>query len=135
MRVSRVVREYIEEKVRKAFAEKSTAEIEYEELRQKISDFRSTLNDAVDDFIKMAIMEFRTEFNIPDDIEIKPSDYDRLRTCEWNSAIRNEAVTMEHKRATAISNAIKDIVVTLELGGTRDDLDKMLANLNTNYMN
>lgn len=135
MRVSRVVREYIEEKVRKAFAEKSTAEIEYDELRQKISDFRSTLNDAVDDFIKMAIMEFRTEFNIPDDIEIKPSDYDRLRTNDWNSAIRNEASAMERKREVARDNAIKDIVVTLELGGTKDDLEKMLANINPNYMN
>lgn len=135
MRVSRVVREYIEEKVRKAFAEKSTAEIEYAELKQKISDFRSTLDDAVDDFIKMAIMEFRTEFNIPDDIEIKPSDYDRLRINEWHSAIRNEANAMERKRNTAIDNAIKDIVVTLELGGTKDDLEQMLANINTNYMN
>ena len=135
MRVSRVVREYIEEKVRKAFAEKSTAEVEYEELKRQISDFRSTLDDAVDDFIKMAIMEFRTEFNIPDDIEIKPSDYDRLRVSDWNSAIRNEANTMECKREVARANAVKDIVVTLELGGTKDDLEQMLANINTNYMN
>lgn len=133
MRVSRVVREYIEESVNKALSEKSTAEKEYEAFYNDLHRFIEQIDEEVEHMIAEAIENYRMTHNIPDDVKIRKSDYTLIRYDDWNSAIRTEAEAMKKKRKEAKERAVKDIVITLELGGTKADLDTMLSKVATEY--
>lgn len=133
MRVTKIVREYIEESVSKALTEKSTAEKEYEAFYKDIRQFIEQLDDEVEHMVAEAIENYRMTHNIPDDVKIKKSDYTLIRYEDWNSTLRTEAETMKRKRNEAKARAVKDIIITLELGGTKADLDAMLSKVATEY--
>ena len=133
MRVTKLVREYIEESVDKALSKKSTAEIEYEAFRTELEEFVEQVQNTVEQVIDEAVKNYRIVNHIPDDIEIKKTDYAFVRFSDWCSAIRNEAEAMKKKRNEAKARAIKDIMLTLELGGTKADLDVMLSKVATEY--
>ena len=133
MRVTKFVREYIEESVSKALSEKSTAEKEYEAFHNDLRQFIDQIDDEVEHMIAEAIENYRMAHNIPDDVKIKKSDYTLIRYDDWNSALRNEAEAMRRKRNEAKERAVKDIIITLELGGTKADLDAMLSKVATEY--
>ena len=133
MRVTKIVREYIEESVSKALTEESTAEKEYEAFHKDIRQFIEQVEDEIEHMIAEAIENYRMTHNIPDDVKIKKSDYTLIRYDDWGSAIRNEAEAMKKKRNEAEARAVKDIILTLELGGTKADLDAMLSKVATEY--
>lgn len=133
MRVTKIVREYIEESVSKALTEKSAAEKEYEAFCNDLQQFINQINDEVEHMITEAIENYRMTHNIPDDVKIKQSDYALIRYDDWCSAIRSEAVAMKRKRDAEKERAVKDIILTLELGGTKADLDAMLSKVATEY--
>lgn len=133
MRVTKIVREYIEESVSKALTEKSTAEKEYEAFSNDLHQFIEQVEDEVEHMVAEAIENYRMVHNIPDDVKIKKSDYTLIRYDDWGSVIRNEANAMKKKRDAAKERAVKDIILTLELGGTKADLDAMLSKVATEY--
>lgn len=133
MRVTKIVREYIEESVGKAMSEKSTAEKEYEAFTNDLHQFINQIDDEVEHMVAEAIENYRMTHNIPDDVKIRKSDYTLIRYEDWGSAIRNEASAMRKKRDEAKERAVKDIIITLELGGTKVDLDAMLGKVATEY--
>lgn len=133
MRVTKLVREYIEESVGKTMSEKSTAEKEYDAFHNDIRQFIEQVEDEVRNMVNEAIENYRITHNVPDDIKITQTDYTLIHCGDWNSAIRNEAAAMKKKRETAKERAVKDIIVTLELGGTKADLDAMLSKVATEY--
>ena len=133
MRVTKIVREYIEESVSKALTEKSTAEKEYEAFYNDLHQFINQIDDEVEHMVAEAIENYRMTHNIPDDVKIRKSDYTLIRYDDWGSAIRNEAEAMKKKRNEAKARAVKDIILTLELGGTKADLDAMLSKVATEY--
>ena len=47
----------------------------------------------------------------------------------WNSNIKTSADKKRSERATAKHKAIEEILVNLELGGTKAELDEMLKKL------
>lgn len=133
MRVTKFVREYIEESVSKAMSEKSTAEKEYDAFHNDIRQFIEQVEDEVKNMVNEAIENYRMTHNVPDDVKITQTDYTLIHCGDWNSAIRNEAAAMKRKRETAKERAVKDIIITLELGGTKADLDAMLSKVATEY--
>lgn len=133
MRVTKIVREYIEESVSKALSEKSTAEKEYDAFHNDIRQFIEKLEADVEQMATEAIENYCITHNIPDDVKIKQTNYTLVKCEDWNSAIRNEASAMKKKREEAKERAVKDIVITLELGGTKADLDAMLNKVATEY--
>ena len=133
MRVTKIVREYIEESVSKAMSEKSTAEKEYDAFHNDIRQFIEQVEDEVKNMVNEAIENYRMTHNVPDDIKITQTDYTLIHCGDWNSALRNEAAAMKRKRETARERAVKDIIVTLELGGNKADLDAMLNKVATEY--
>lgn len=133
MRVTKFVREYIEESVGKALSEKSTAEKAYDAFHHDMRQFIEQVEDEVKHMVNEAIENYRMTHNVPDDIKITQTDYSLIHCGDWNSALRNEASAMKRKRDTAKERAVKDIIVTLELGGTKADLDAMLSKVATEY--
>lgn len=129
MRVTKTVREYIEKKVKALFPleEELPAVVRYNNLSKK----RTALVDEAVAEIKALCDQHLARINaqLPDDYNVK--DLHPSYNFAWSSdcAARREAEAEKKARTTAIREAIDNIVVELELGGTKDTLDRMLKEL------
>lgn len=129
MRVTKVIREYITEQVKAKFPiteeEKFYQEFskiankKAEELQEKIKNYKKELAKqankelGIEDWENDDGLHFSTSYNIP--------------VMGYNNPYIQKARKAEQERKEKINKVIKDIIVTLELGGTKADLDKMLA--------
>ena len=132
MRVTKIIKEYVEKTVSALpkFKNESPEEIKYNEMHSKIEKFKTDVADEVETFVKEAIERFKEENNIPSDIKIKfQTSYYPISSDMWLSEIKNAADKQRNARATAKHKAIEEILVNLELGGTKAELDEMLKQL------
>ena len=129
MRVTKIVREYIEEQVGKVYAEKTAEEKEYDFLCTKLNDFVNAIDNEVDHMVDEAIARFREENDIPLDVELKHSHYTAVKKETWGTQIRLKSDRAREKRVKERDEKVRDIILTLELGGTKADLDRMIAEL------
>ena len=132
MRVTKLIREYVEKTVRAMpkFKEQSAEEKAYDELAHKLAQFQADIGQKCTSFASAEIQKFREENDIPDDIEIKICDYYMpIKQSSYNCALHMKATTQKENRAKACRNAIEEILVSLELGADRKELDEMLKRL------
>lgn len=129
MRVTKTIREYIEKKVKDLFPleEELPEVIRYNNLSKKRTDL---VDEAIAE-IKALCDQRLASINaqLPDDYNVK--DLYPSYNFAWSSncEARREAEAAKKARATAIREAIDNIIVELELGGTKDTLDRMLKEL------
>ena len=127
MRVSKTVREYIEKQVASKFPK---TEIElYQEQQEQIAstmnkEYCERLEWAKADIIKSLAQEYQIHEG---DIAIRHNYGNVFST--FNTPMAMLANTAKSERQKAIHEKIDDIIVTLELGGTKADLEKMLAEI------
>ena len=130
MRVTGIMKEYIGEEVKKRI------EIKYEE-KAKIKKSRDNIKD---DFITKLTEELNNQMTKSiDNFLLTHQDYEDNRSHTWGntvtlnySIISNKKDDIENWRKDMekeISEKVKEIVVTLELGGTKKDLDELLNNI------
>ncbi len=132
MRVTKIIRDYVEKTVSAMpkFKDKTPEELAYIEMQSKIVAFKEGVDDEVEHFVKEAIARFRAENNIPEDIEIKfQNSFHSISTSMWCSKIKAASDNSENARKSAKAKAIEEILVNLELGGTKAELDEMLKAL------
>jgi CDP-glycerol glycerophosphotransferase (TagB/SpsB family) len=132
MRVTKIIRDYVEKTVSAMpkFKDKTPEELAYIEMQSKIMAFKEGIDDEVKHFVNEAITRFRTENAIPEDIEIEfHTSYCPVSSSMWGSKIKAASDDNERARNSAKVKAIQDILVTLELGGTKAELDEMLKAL------
>ena len=131
MRVTKLIREYVEEQVGAIpkFKNPTTAEQEYKALTSKISNFQNSIDKEIDESVREAIENFRKVHNLGEDVNIEVSCHTKVTWSTYNSDIANKSRKAERKRKEERDNAIRDILLTLELGGTRAELDEMLKKL------
>lgn len=129
MRVTKIIREYVETEVAKAYEKKMPEEVAYDKLREEITDFRKKVNDEMYHAIEEAIALFREEHNIPEDVKLFRTDYNLISENYWSSIIRQNSETAKKKRIEQRDKKVKDILLNLELGATRAELDEMLSHL------
>ena len=129
MRVTKLIREYVETEVEKAYKEKTPDEVAYDHMCKDIGDFREKLTAEVENFINSAVASFREENNIPADVKIFKTDYTILTYKDWESDIRKKSEIARKQRTEQRDNKIKDILLNLELGATRAELDEMLKHI------
>ena len=129
MRVTKLIREYLETEVSKAYAEKTPKEEAYDYMSRAIIDFRSRLSEEIERMTDNAIAKFREEYNIPLDVEITKTGYNPIHSNDWNSNIRKEKDIAQKERHSQRDNKIKDILLNLELGANRAELEEILKHL------
>ena len=132
MRVTKLIREYVEKTVGALpkFKDKTSEEIAYDEMHSKIEDFKMGVAKEVENFVNEAIIRFKTENNIPEDIDIKFQDcYYPVRSSMYGSKIAQDHDRQKHTRLSAKAKAIEEILINLELGADRKELDEMLKKL------
>ena len=132
MRVTRIIKEYVEEEVRKRI------EIKYEE-KAKIKQAR---DDIKNDFITRLTEELNNQMNKSiDNFLSTHQDYEDNRSHIWDSIITlNPSIVCYKYKEDDIENwekdmeqeimaKVKEIIVALELGGTKKDLNELLNNI------
>ena len=130
MRVTKTIREYIEESVKKAITESTPmpANEEYKRIQTLITNFTEDLTATMEEYAKKHIADFCTEQNLPQNF-LTVTGF-RLINCNlYNSEYDCAARVERQARDKRIEDTVKDIVLDLELGGTRTDLEKKLSEL------
>lgn len=125
MRVSKTVREYIEEQVEKA----------YPHEEKYYSDLQSEQQHKVDDWIegKLNALIEEAEHLFGDLYEAgegKKKFEFSIRTA-WGVRLKSalKCDELKKKRKEKVNKKISEIILTLELGGNKADLDRMLAEI------
>lgn len=128
MRVSKIVREYIEDQVAKKFPSGNTPE--YDAARALLNDFENSLKEKVRAIIEEEVTAFRAIHPIAEEAKLcVRTGYRYVDWSLYHTALDTE--NNKHKQAMRErrEKALTNILVTLELGGTRADLERMIAEL------
>lgn len=130
MRVTKTVREYIEKKVAekvyvKYEAEKLEAKRQNEEINNFVKELEDTMNEYVDKHIKMFVEEH--PYAERGARERLVSFYSPINVIDrrMSSSVHN----WQSRAHAEIKEKVDDIIVTLELGGTKADLERMISEI------
>lgn len=135
MRVTKTIREYIESEVSKRIDHKYAAERE-ESKRQNdlLNAFLKGAAEAAEEaYAAYCAEHFPTiedfcELHLNDEYN-RPHFYSSRTATLRDRQYINSIHSYGRRKESEVQRIVKDIVVTLELGGTRKELDEMLANL------
>lgn len=128
MKPSKILREYIEKRVRDAYGKETEAEKIYKQAR---ADFEEEVKRA-NEKIKKYFEEVRAEINNPHNFPISTSTTTPFSTWCYGgelSAVEKASRQAEKDRTSKVLTTIEDILIELELGGTKAQLEERLANL------
>ena len=127
MRNSKAVRDYIEKQVASKFP-KTEIELYQEQQEQIASRMNQEYQDRVEKAKAEIITNLAQEYKIHEEEIAIRHNYGNVFST-FNTPVAMKANTAKSERQKAIHSKIEDIIVTLELGGTKADLEKMLAEI------
>ena len=135
MKVTKLIREYVEKSVAKAMPSQKYAESPIrEEYDAVIDEIKNFANSKIEEFFLKHKGEVKPYYGGYDYehfeenlVHAKRELSIRLSTLKFKS--EDEVDKINKELAVARKNAIEDILVNLELGGTKADLDRMIAEL------
>ena len=128
MRVSKTVREYIEKKVSEKVNAKYDAErIEAERQNKVKNDFWDSLSKELEALAAERVNKFLEENSFAgkgarNNIISYYTDAIIVADRHMTSSVHN----WRNRARTEIKEKVEDIIVTLELGGTKEDLERMI---------
>lgn len=128
MRVSKTVREYIEKQVASKYP-KHESELEHEQLTNLVNSANKDYEELMEQAKAKIVAELLVKYNLPQDTVTKDTRYSYNQFGTWGTKIRTKSETDRQARIVAMRQKVEDIIVTLELGGTKADLEKMLAEI------
>lgn len=134
MKVTKIVRDFVEEKVNEKYPlpvePKEAIELEREELNNRVVEAMAAASDVLTSKLRELGVVYPADIT-----RMEVTSFSRINTkgdCSYaeyirpiRDAYREEKAAVEAKRA----KAQKEILVSLELGGTKAELLEMLANL------
>ena len=127
MRVSKTVREYIEKQVASKFP-KTEIELYQEQQEQLASKMNQEYYDRVEKAKAEIITSLAQEYEIHEEEIAIRSNYGNVFST-FNTPTAMKANTARNERQQAIKEKIYEIIVNLELGGTKEDLERLLAEI------
>lgn len=132
MRMTKIVKDYITDEITAKYQPHiDAAEAEYngdaEAVNQAVIDVRARMEDVVKQAYRKALAPFYDEENLSRVLQRDVVGSPYIWQAASKKAIkRNDVVG---KLTAARDKAIKDVLITMELGGTKADLDRMLAEI------
>lgn len=131
MRVSKTVKNYIEKRVREKFSAISPEEQAYKELQELLSKAQEEANKRIGESSQKIVADINEDYGFEDEFKLRVNEsYCQVyRPYNSNTPIVMKAREEENKRKTKIAETIENIIVNLELGGTKEDLERMLKEI------
>ena len=129
MKVTKLIREYVTEKVSENYP-KTVAELAWEEHGKNINKAITEANEKIYEFAKKLAKELNARYDFPVDSNLQACNhYNSITNKYYDSEIYQAYRKARDERQQKIEEKIKEILITLELGGSKADLDEMLANI------
>jgi hypothetical protein len=130
MRVTRLIREYVVKKVNESYP-KSAEELAWEEHDKSLEEAVTEARERIFELSKKVAEELNEKYGFPIDSNLMACDHNRSigRRYNSNSEIYKAYYKAREERQKKIADKIEEILLTLELGGSKADLDEMLANI------
>ena len=127
MRVTKTVKEYIAKQVASKFP-KTEIELYQEQQEQIASKMNQEYYDRVEKAKADIIVELAQEYKIHEEEIAIRNNYGNVFST-FNTPTAMKANTAKSERQKTINEKVNDIIVTLELGGTKADLERLLAEI------
>ena len=127
MRVTKNVKEYIAKQVASKFP-KTDIELYQEQQEQIASKMNQEYYDRVEKAKADIIVELAQEYKIHEEEIAIRNNYGNVFST-FNTPTAMKANTAKSERQKTINEKVNDIIVTLELGGTKADLERLLAEI------
>lgn len=123
MRVTKIIREYVEKTINSKLVYGAPKE-EYEAANKKLNDLGTEINEKVEDYAAQLIAEAQPL--LPEGFKLKLSNYCAVNWTSYGSPMydKSQAHIDEVKKKRAA--AIESILVELELGATKADLERLI---------
>ena len=127
MRVTKTVKDYIAKQVASKFP-KTEIELYQEQQEQIASKMNQEYYDRVEKAKAEIITSLTQEYKIHEEEIAIRNNYGNVFST-FNTPTAMKANTAKSERQKTINEKIDDIIVTLELGGTKADLERLLAEI------
>lgn len=127
MRVTKTVKEYIAKQVASKFP-KTDIELYQEQQEQIASKMNQEYYDRVEKAKAEIISNLAKEYQIHEEEIAIRNNYGNVFST-FNTPMAMKANTAKSERQKTINEKVNDIIVTLELGGTKADLERLLAEI------
>lgn len=123
MRVTKIIREYVEKTVTNALPFGAPRE-NYIAADQELKDLRDRLEEQVDAYAKELLA---TIDNLPEGFTINRTHNCIFSASSWNSPMHCASNTHQREIRDKREAAIERILIELELGATKADLERLIA--------
>lgn len=123
MRVTKIIREYVEKTItaKMPYGEPTAT---YNQHRQSLTDLTTQLNEKVNAYAEELLAGVG---NLPEGFTIKKARWSVFECSTWNSPMHTAAIAHEREVHENREKAIETILVELELGATKADLERLIA--------
>ena len=124
MRVTKLIREYVEKTITAKMPYGAPKE-DYEAASKKLNDLGTEINEKVEAYAAQLIAEAQP--SLPEGFKLKLSNYNAVNWSSYGSPMhdKSQAHISEVKKKRA--EAIESILLELELGATKADLERLIA--------
>lgn len=123
MRVTKLIREYVEKTITAKMPYGEPCAI-YKQHCQSLNDLTSQLNEKVDAYAEELLAGVG---NLPEGFTIKKTHWSIFESSTWNSPMHTAATSHEREVRERRAQAVENILVELELGATKADLERLIA--------
>ena len=122
MRVTKIIREYVEKTVNNALPYGAPKD-EYIAANRKMNEQRERLEEQVDAYAKELVANIN---NLPEGFTIKRTHNCIFTSSSWGSPMQEASNTHEDEIRKKRAAAIEQVLVELELGATKADLERLI---------
>ena len=123
MRVTKLIREYVEKTItsKLPYGEPTTT---YNQHKTSLIDLTKQLNEKISQYTDELIAGVG---NLPEGFHITKSCYNQLTCSSYDSPMQKAAKQHEKEIQKKREEAIESILIELELGATKADLERLIA--------
>ena len=129
MKVTKLIKEYVEKRVREQFP-KTAEELAWEAEKDRMSKAFEEAGGLMEAYAEQVVKELNEKYELKGYCLRTYHNYSYVTDTYCNDSENYQAsVKVGREREKKIDKTIEDILISLELGGTKADLDEMLANI------
>lgn len=123
MRVTKIIREYVEKTVTNALPFGAPRE-DYIAANQELNDLCNRLEEQVEAYAKELLASID---NLPEGFTIKRTHNCVFSASSWNSPMHRASNAHQEEIRNKRTAAVEQILVELELGATKADLERLIS--------
>lgn len=125
MKITKTIREYVESKVDESLP-KGKAVVAYTEATKRANEAQAEVERRINPLLRETVISVCEEYDIPPDFNFKLTNRFLTEYSSYGSELRKQSEQEERDLAELRRKKVNEIILNLELGATKKDLDEMI---------